>query len=153
MHNTVKRYAKCKDSIPKENRKKYKNTLRDIYKQFISMEEIQGKIQIFSDQYFGVNSNGDVKINEKFISYCLGLDQFQKIGKVESNKEFKNQHGKFVVDLLKTDDDIKDFIRMWRQYFLDIMKPQFMPPAWNINHKFCREFGKGSVFYQNEQTI
>ncbi|EGR31027.1 hypothetical protein IMG5_119000 [Ichthyophthirius multifiliis] len=92
--------------------------------------QIQGKIEVFSDEYFGINKNGEVKINEKFIQYCLELDQFKKIGKISSNKEFKNQSGKYVVEQLKSEHDIKEFIKMWRKNFVQVMQPKFLPPAW-----------------------
>lgn len=54
--------------------------------------------------------------------------------------------GKALVDKIDTEEKIIDFIRMWRQHFLDVMKPKYLPPAWDVNHKFQRDFGKGSIF-------
>ncbi len=31
------------------------------------------------------------------------------------------------------------------------MKPKFLPPSWNIDHKFERSFGENSVFYKEEK--
>ena len=51
-------------------------------------------------------------------------------------------HGKLVVDQLKDDDQIKEFIKRWRLFFVNNMKPRFLPQAWSVEHKFCREFGE-----------
>lgn len=29
------------------------------------------------------------------------------------------------------------------------MQPKYLPQAWNVEHKFCRDFGKDSVFYED----
>ena len=40
-----------------------------------------------------------------------------------------DSHGKIVVDALK---DLQEFVEMWRQHFIDSMKPKFMPEYWNV---------------------
>ncbi|KRX04485.1 Ribonuclease H-like domain [Pseudocohnilembus persalinus] len=57
----------------------------------------------------------------------------------------KNSHGKQVISQMDSTQLI-EFIKEWRQYFLDSMNPRFLPPAWNVNHKFQRGFGNHSVF-------
>lgn len=54
---------------------------------------------------------------------CKDLKNEMNNLKDKSNSEFKNYTGKLVLETLKTDEQIKDFIKMWRQYFLDTMKP------------------------------
>lgn len=39
--------------------------------------------------------------------------------------------GKHIVDQF----DLQEFVVMWRQHFLDNMKPQYMPEFWDVNHK------------------
>ena len=58
--------------------------------------------------------------------------------------------GKAVVEKLEIEEQIIDFIILWRQHFLDVNKPRFLPPAWDVNHKFSRDFGKDSIFYNNK---
>ena len=36
------------------------------------------------------------------------------------------------------DHFIKDFEVSWRQHFLDVMKPQFLPAGWNLYHNHER---------------
>jgi hypothetical protein len=39
--------------------------------------------------------------------------------------------GKLVVEQLK---DIDPFIKDWRRHFVDVMKPQFLPPYWDVEN-------------------
>lgn len=32
------------------------------------------------------------------------------------------------------------------------MKPKHLPPAWNVNHKFERLFGEGSIFNEENSS-
>merc|ERR550539_2339247 len=33
------------------------------------------------------------------------------------------------------DQGVVMFERMWRQHFLDTMKPEFLPPMWSVQHR------------------
>ena len=35
---------------------------------------------------------------------------------------------------LNHDDDLATFEKMWRQHFIDTMKPQFLPYLWSVDH-------------------
>lgn len=47
----------------------------------------------------------------------------------------QNVYATLVVQTLKDDRAIEDFILTWRQHFLDTMKPQFLPSQWLSNYK------------------
>ena len=32
-------------------------------------------------------------------------------------------------------EDLKEFIKMWREHFVQTMQPKYMPDYWNINHR------------------
>jgi len=53
--------------------------------------------------------------------------KFKKI-----NKEYFD-HGYHVMQKLDTDEKIDEFIKMWRQHFIDTMHPQFMPNGWSVD--------------------
>jgi len=38
-------------------------------------------------------------------------------------------------DLIDKVGDIDAFVKIWRQHFIDTMKPQYMPKGWSINYK------------------
>jgi exonuclease 3'-5' domain-containing protein 2 len=38
-------------------------------------------------------------------------------------------------DLIEKVGDIDTFVKIWRQHFVDTMKPQFLPKGWSVNYK------------------
>jgi hypothetical protein len=50
------------------------------------------------------------------------------------------------------EEKIPEFIRMWRELFLDKMKPKFLPKNWSIDHSISRAFGSKSKFYYDEEN-
>jgi len=77
----------------------------------------------------------------------LNEDLLNKISKFEISKlqigDKKSLHGKLVVEKIT---NFEEFIRSWREYFIKVMEPKFLPEAWNINHQFQRTFGEFSKF-------
>lgn len=47
-------------------------------------------------------------------------------------------HGKMVINKFTTHEHYEEFIKGWRQHFLDTMQPQFMPIGWSINFR-CKK--------------
>ncbi len=58
-------------------------------------------------------------------------------------KDKKSLHGRLVIDKV---DNYEEFIKSWREYFIKIMEPKFLPDSWNVNHQFHRTFGEYSKF-------
>ncbi|CAG5086999.1 Oidioi.mRNA.OKI2018_I69.PAR.g11433.t1.cds [Oikopleura dioica] len=59
----------------------------------------------------------------------------------ESDAQNFVQHGEKVVTSLMESggiEEVKNFEVEWRQHFLDVMDPQFMPEGWNIYHNHER---------------
>ena len=61
----------------------------------------------------------------------------------DENGEEENfvQHGEKVIKLITEGggiDSLKDFEVSWRQHFLDVMKPKFLPEGWNLYHNHER---------------
>ena len=52
-------------------------------------------------------------------------------------------HGKLVVEKV---GDLKEFIKEWRQFFVDSLNPQFLSSEWRVDHEMVRTFGKFSNF-------
>ena len=40
-----------------------------------------------------------------------------------------------MVEHFKSTTGILDLERRWRQYFLDTMRPQHLPPLWSVDHQ------------------
>ena len=138
-------YWKNKDAIPKDRKKILKVELRNLYSELEKEEKIK-KFMENEGFLFNFNKNNLIKIDEKFVSMCKHFSKNHKNLKENSNKDFKNLHGKMVVEKLKTNQELKDFILLWRKNFIDKLNPKHLPTAWNVYHQFEREFGELSKF-------
>lgn len=61
-----------------------------------------------------MNKENKIKINDAFKEMCKVVKNQSKNLKDKSNSEFKNYTGKLVIDTLKSEDELKNFIKMWR---------------------------------------
>ena len=52
----------------------------------------------------------------------------------QENEKFLGLHGERVVKAILEENGLIDFIRLWRQRFLDLMKPKHLPPLWSVDH-------------------
>jgi hypothetical protein len=53
--------------------------------------------------------------------------------KIDYRKEF--DHGYHVVQKLDTEDKIEEFVKLWRNHFVDTMQPLFMPTGWSVDFR------------------
>jgi hypothetical protein len=53
--------------------------------------------------------------------------------KAEYRQEY--DHGYHVVRQLDTEEKIEDFVKLWRNHFIDTMQPQYMPTGWSIDFR------------------
>jgi len=61
-----------------------------------------------------------------------------EIEKYKEDIRLEYDHGYQVVSKLKSDEDIENFIKMWRKHFIDVMNPQYMPTGWSIDFR-CKK--------------
>lgn len=70
--------------------------------------------------------------------------KFYLLLKVQHEKdiyEFKEQnrmffdHGYHVVKQLDTEEKIEEFVKLWRNHFIDTMQPKFMPTGWSVDFR------------------
>jgi hypothetical protein len=60
---------------------------------------------------------------------------------INEQNEFKQKyrylydHGYHVVKQLDTDEKIVEFVKMWRNHFIETMNPQFMPTGWSVDFR------------------
>ena len=76
------------------------------------------------------SEDGKIIVNEKFMQFFLSITDFKNVVKKSSNKDFRNIHGKLVVDHFDTKEKLREFIYEWRQFFVETMDPQFLPHDW-----------------------
>jgi hypothetical protein len=60
---------------------------------------------------------------------------------IKEQEEFKQyyrkkyDHGYYVVQKLDTEEKIEEFVKLWRNHFIDTMQPQFMPNGWSVDFR------------------
>ena len=62
------------------------------------------------------------------------LKQAMEMDIREENKKFLGLHGERVVKAILEENGLIDFVKMWRQRFLDLMKPKHLPQFWSVDH-------------------
>lgn len=62
------------------------------------------------------------------------LRELSEIGTTKENEFYMGSHGERVVAKLIENGTLRDFVKMWREHFLDSMKPKFLPNYWSIDH-------------------
>lgn len=65
----------------------------------------------------------------------LKLEHHREIEKMKNDYGNEYYHGYRIVEKLKTEEDIKEFIYLWRRHFITVMKPKYMPKGWNIYYR------------------
>ena len=77
------------------------------------------------------------------ITQALGKISLHEMRSFVDSFEFKIKRGPDLI-MIAVDryirslsrDEIKDFNRRWRQHFLDVMSPRYMPKFWDVNRDF-----------------
>jgi hypothetical protein len=70
-------------------------------------------------------------------------------GKIPTTQEFenlvnsevgitRNDPGKPVVEKVLSSGDLENFVKRWRQHFLDVAQPRFMPEYWSIERELVK---------------
>ncbi len=73
----------------------------------------------------------------------LTKEELETVMKLETPDEEKDSHGEAIIRKV---EDLAEFIRMWRRWFLEKMQPKFMPKGWSVDHRVDRSFGNLSAF-------
>ena len=62
-----------------------------------------------------------------------------------TNREKLNPHGKEVIEAIEKEEDLAEFIKMWRRNFIE-NDIKFLPDGWRVDHKIFRNFGEHSQY-------
>ena len=64
-------------------------------------------------------------------------EMLMKASELETRRENCDfvSHGREVVQKVKEQGELLDFERMWREHFLERMKPNYLPPLWTVDHE------------------
>eukprot|EP00340_Litonotus_pictus_P010560 CAMPEP_0170538752 /NCGR_PEP_ID=MMETSP0209-20121228/103504_1 /TAXON_ID=665100 ORGANISM="Litonotus pictus, Strain P1" /NCGR_SAMPLE_ID=MMETSP0209 /ASSEMBLY_ACC=CAM_ASM_000301 /LENGTH=666 /DNA_ID=CAMNT_0010840517 /DNA_START=675 /DNA_END=2672 /DNA_ORIENTATION=- len=63
----------------------------------------------------------------------LLIERFVKIQQKTGILKKKNIHGKVLLDKVENKEE---FIKLWREFFVSSMKPEFLPDYWDVNHQY-----------------
>ena len=53
----------------------------------------------------------------------------------KNNNRKDYDHGYQVVKKLDTEKKMVDFVRLWRNHFIETTNPQFMPTGWSVDFR------------------
>ena len=68
------------------------------------------------------------------------------------NDEFA-EHGLKVVQHVMENEGLLEFERVWRQHFLDTMKPAFLPSLWSVDHSHEELISMGNGMKFRAQSV
>jgi len=131
IQKVLSTFTKFQESMPKDRKKKIKEDIRKNFAIINLDPTLHPEIQKELDK-FDYKENGEVKINEKFNEFFGNVKNFKGLAQKNSNKDFRNMHGRLVVEKFKSIEEIKAFIDEWRAYFISTMNPMFLPHDWNL---------------------
>lgn len=84
-------------------------------------------------EFLKIDSNSFDEISDE------NLREIAEIDAMESNPNFECDHGERVVKYYENSPDgLHKFEQMWRQNFVENMKPKFLPADWSVDHNWDR---------------
>ena len=145
-------YEKNKKLMPEERRKLRKKELRTCFDSILTDnmldEQFLEKLKVLN-----YNKEGKVKIDKNLIDFFNSFKNFKTVVNKISNRDFKDMHGKFIVEKLEGEIELKRFIEEWRMLFLETMDPQYLPEDWNIAMKARAEIKIKQINALNKQDM
>jgi hypothetical protein len=115
------------------------NTIHSIFKGYgkISNEVLLEKLHFISEQV-EIPFNTLVKYNYiQFYKLYLLLREAHT-HELHEYKELNRilfDHGYHVAQKLDTEEKIEDFVKLWRNHFINTMHPKFMPTGWSVDFR------------------
>ena len=116
------------------------NTIHSLFKTYgrLSREGILEKLQYIAENtgipFDVVNSYNYIQIYKLYLflkdEHINELYQFK-----ETNRKLYD-HGYHVAQKLDTEEKIEDFVKLWRNHFIETMQPKFMPNGWSVDFRF-----------------
>ena len=131
IYNSLKSLKKKCSILQKDNKEIPEFSKNKIKKSMIRVIEelikVSNELKKFIDDN-NIKYNNVEDIDDNFLD-LIG-NKFKIEEKNDSDK--KNIHGQLVMEKIK---DIMEFSKEWRTYFVDNLKPKFLPKEWSIDHE------------------
>jgi len=147
-------YKRKPRSIIRGNNKIPIERLQEMYDEFITASfqiiESQSLDREQEQEFMQLLKNAEEHNNQ------LDVDLCEKALKLKTKKtqtiptKRQNLHGKILIDKMGGEEVIPEFIKMWREHFVDTMKPKYLPKNWSIDHSITRAFGSNSKFFYEQ---
>lgn len=126
----------------RENGRNYSILLTVIHSLFTNYGRIPEEVKIEKLYYISNNSNipFNTLINYNYIQlYKLYLllkkEHNAEIQKFKDKNRFMFEHGYYIMQKLDTEEKIIDFVKLWRNHFINTMQPEYMPYGWSIDFR------------------
>ena len=86
-------------------------------------------------------------VQEYFSPSALTEAMIIQAATMETQKENGNfvSHGFEVVRRVREEGNLLEFMKMWRNHFVDTMRPEHLPLSWSVDHGHEGLKGKSSV--------
>jgi hypothetical protein len=115
------------------------NALHSIFKSYNKLpQEIKTeKLRFISDQteipYNVIEGLNYIQLYKLYL--LLVEDHKLKIEAYKGQNRANFDHGYYVVQKLDTEEKIEEFVKLWRNHFINTMKPKFMPKGWSVDFR------------------
>lgn len=95
------------------------------------------KLQFISDNSdLSYNTLCDLNYIQMYKLYLLIREaHIVELEAFKTNNRHLYDHGYHVVKMLDTEDKIMDFVKLWRNHFIDTMQPAYMPHGWSVDFR------------------
>jgi len=126
----------------RENGKDGSLLLNNIHSLFRNYNKMPEEVKINKLVYISENSNlpYNTLINLNYIQlyklYLLLTDEhITNTQQFKGENRYMYEHGYYVIQKLDTEEKIIDFVKLWRNHFINTMQPEYMPYGWSVDFR------------------
>ena len=65
----------------------------------------------------------------------MSNEHFRMLEEFKQNNRIYYDHGYHVMKKLDTEEKIENFVKLWRNHFINTMNPQHMPIGWSVDFR------------------
>jgi hypothetical protein len=103
----------------------------------MGLEVKQQKLKFISEQteisLDIINTYSYIQLYKLYL--LIKQHQRSEIKKFRDEHKKNYEHGYLVVKKLDTEEKIRKFVVLWRNHFLKITKPKYMPHGWSVDFR------------------